>query len=51
MTERKATNIVWHAGNVTREDREKINGHKGFTVWFTGLSGSGKSTVAVAVTV
>ena len=49
MTERKATNIVWHAGNVTREDREKINGHKGFTVWFTGLSGSGKSTVAVAV--
>jgi adenylylsulfate kinase len=49
MTERKATNIVWHAGNVTREDREKINGHKGFTVWFTGLSGSGKSTIAVAV--
>ena len=49
MTERKATNIVWHAGNVNREDREKINGHKGFTVWFTGLSGSGKSTVAVAV--
>ena len=49
MTERKATNIVWHAGNVTRADREKINGHKGFTVWFTGLSGSGKSTVAVAV--
>jgi adenylylsulfate kinase len=49
MTERKATNIVWHAGNVNRADREKINGHKGFTVWFTGLSGSGKSTVAVAV--
>jgi adenylylsulfate kinase len=49
MTERKATNIVWHAGNVTRADREKINGHKGFTVWFTGLSGSGKSTIAVAV--
>jgi len=49
MTERKATNIVWHAGNVTRDDREKINGHKGCTVWFTGLSGSGKSTIAVAV--
>jgi len=49
MTERKATNIVWHAGNVTRADREQINGHKGFTVWFTGLSGSGKSTIAVAV--
>ena len=49
MSERKATNIVWNAGNVTRADREKINGHKGFTVWFTGLSGSGKSTIAVAV--
>jgi adenylylsulfate kinase len=49
MTERKATNIVWHAGHVTRTDREQINGHKGFTVWFTGLSGSGKSTIAVAV--
>jgi adenylylsulfate kinase len=49
MSERKATNIVWHAGNVTRDDREKINGHKGCTVWFTGLSGSGKSTIAVAV--
>jgi adenylylsulfate kinase len=49
MSERKATNIVWHAGNVNRADREKINGHKGCTVWFTGLSGSGKSTIAVAV--
>jgi len=49
MSERKATNIVWHAGNVTRADREKFNGHTGFTVWFTGLSGSGKSTIAVAV--
>lgn len=46
---RKATNIVWHAGHVTREDREKIGGHRGCTIWFTGLSGSGKSTVAVAV--
>ena len=48
-TERKATNIVWHQGNVTREDREKIDGHKGCTMWFTGLSGSGKSTIAVAL--
>jgi adenylylsulfate kinase len=47
--QRKATNIVWHPGNVTREDRQSITGHKGCTVWFTGLSGSGKSTVAVAV--
>ncbi len=47
--QRKATNIVWHPGNVTRDDRQKITGHKGATVWFTGLSGSGKSTIAVAV--
>jgi len=48
-TTRKATNIVWHPGNVTRDDREKITGHKGCTMWFTGLSGSGKSTIAVAL--
>ena len=47
MTEQKATNIVWHQGNVTRADREQINGHKACTVWLTGLSGSGKSTIAV----
>jgi len=47
MAEQKATNIVWHAGAVTRDDREKLNGHKGCTVWLTGLSGSGKSTIAV----
>jgi len=47
MAEQKATNIVWHAGAVTRGDREKLNGHRGCTVWLTGLSGSGKSTIAV----
>jgi adenylylsulfate kinase len=47
MAEQKATNIVWHPGAVTREDREKMNGHRGCTVWLTGLSGSGKSTIAV----
>jgi adenylylsulfate kinase len=47
MAEQKATNIVWHQGAVTRDDREKLNGHKGATVWLTGLSGSGKSTIAV----
>jgi len=47
MAEQKATNIVWHEGAVTRADREKLNGHKGCTVWLTGLSGSGKSTIAV----
>ena len=46
MTEPKATNITWHAGDITREDREKVHGHRGATLWFTGLSGSGKSTVA-----
>ncbi|MCX2802271.1 adenylyl-sulfate kinase [Microbulbifer thermotolerans] len=47
--ERKATNVHWHEGDVTREDRASILGHKGVTLWFTGLSGSGKSTIAVAV--
>lgn len=47
MAEQKATNIVWHQGAVTRADRERVNGHKGCTVWLTGLSGSGKSTIAV----
>ena len=47
MAEQKATNIVWHAGAVTRGDREQLNGHRGCTVWLTGLSGSGKSTIAV----
>ena len=47
MAEQKATNIVWHPGAVTRADREQLNGHKGCTVWLTGLSGSGKSTIAV----
>ena len=48
MTKQKATNIVWHPGAVTRADREQLNGHRGCTVWLTGLSGSGKSTIAVA---
>ena len=44
----KSTNITWHEGNITRADREKNLGQKGATIWLTGLSGSGKSTVAVA---
>ena len=48
MTEVKATNVTWHEGNVTAEERAKVMGHKGCTVWMTGLSASGKSTVAVA---
>ncbi|HKJ23283.1 MAG TPA: adenylyl-sulfate kinase [Myxococcota bacterium] len=48
MSESKSTNITWHEGHVTREDREKRLGQRGVTIWLTGLSGSGKSTVAVA---
>lgn len=48
MAEQKATNIYWHQGAITQTDRERMKGHRGFTVWFTGLSASGKSTLAVA---
>ncbi len=47
MAEQKATNVTWHEGSVTREEREKLLGQKGVTVWMTGLSASGKSTIAV----
>lgn len=43
------TEIVWHDHSVSRDDREKLLGQSGCVVWFTGLSGSGKSTVANAV--
>lgn len=39
-------NIVWHPHKVNRNDREKIKEQKGVVLWFTGLSGSGKSTIA-----
>ncbi|HFR4112672.1 TPA: adenylyl-sulfate kinase [Yersinia enterocolitica] len=42
-------NVVWHPHAVTREDREQQHGHPGVVLWFTGLSGSGKSTVAGAL--
>jgi adenylylsulfate kinase len=45
----KATNVTWHHGAVTRSDRQKLLGQKGVTVWFTGLSAAGKSTIAVLV--
>ena len=48
MAETKATNITWHDGTVTRAEREKLLGQRGVTIWLTGLSGSGKSTIAVA---
>ncbi len=46
MSERKSTNITWHHGKVSREDRVNLLKQKGVTLWFTGLSGSGKSTIA-----
>jgi len=42
----KATNITWHSAKISKQDREKLLGHKGVILWFTGLSGSGKSTIA-----
>ncbi len=49
MTEQKATNVYWHDGEISRDDRNRLMKQKGATLWFTGLSGSGKSTVAVAL--
>jgi adenylylsulfate kinase len=49
MTEQKATNVTWHEHHVSKDERCQLNGHKGAVLWFTGLSGSGKSTVANVV--
>lgn len=43
------TNVTWHEHQVDRSSREALNGHKGCVIWFTGLSGSGKSTIANAL--
>jgi adenylylsulfate kinase len=42
----KKNNITWFNGDVSRQDREKLHGHRGAVIWFTGLSASGKSTIA-----
>jgi adenylylsulfate kinase len=42
------SNVVWHQATVTRVRREKMNGHRSVILWFTGLSNSGKSTIAHA---
>ena len=47
MAEQVATNITWHEGEITPEMRASNMGQRGATLWLTGLSGSGKSTVAV----
>jgi adenylylsulfate kinase len=49
MTEQKATNVTWHDHTVSKEERAKLNGHKGAVLWFTGLSACGKSTVSNTV--
>ncbi len=49
MTDQKATNVTWQDGEISREDRFNILRQRGVTIWFTGLSGSGKSTIAVAL--
>ena len=56
MTTTRATNITWHPGNITRAERWQAlrpsgspRGGKGATLWFTGLSASGKSTIACAL--
>lgn len=45
----KATNVTWHDSAITKVERRKQFGHPSYILWFTGLSGSGKSTVSVAV--
>jgi len=49
MNDQKATNVTWEHGEVSREDRYRILKQRGATIWFTGLSGSGKSTIAIAL--
>lgn len=48
-TDSSSTNVVWHNATVTRERRQAQNGHKSVILWFTGLSGAGKSSLAHAV--
>lgn len=49
MAKQIATNITWHEGTVTRQERQDNLSQKGATIWLTGLSASGKSTIAVAL--
>lgn len=46
---RQSKNIIWHETEVTKEEREALMQHKSAILWFTGLSGSGKSTISVAL--
>eukprot|EP00536_Pseudo-nitzschia_multiseries_P012939 jgi/Psemu1/33626/gm1.33626_g len=49
METTSSTNVTWHESTVNQDDRWKLAGHKGAVVWFTGLSGAGKSSIANAV--
>ena len=49
MSEQKSTNVSWHDGTVSMQDRHNLIRQKGATLWMTGLSGSGKSTISVAL--
>ncbi|OGS95965.1 MAG: adenylyl-sulfate kinase [Gallionellales bacterium RIFCSPLOWO2_02_FULL_57_47] len=49
MEQKKSSNVVWHHATVTRGRREAMNGHRSAMLWFTGLSGAGKSSLAHAV--
>jgi len=49
VANQKATNVTWQDGEISREDRFNILRQRGATIWFTGLSGSGKSTIAIAL--
>ncbi|MEO6098664.1 MAG: adenylyl-sulfate kinase [Fibrobacteria bacterium] len=49
MAEKKTENVVWHAPSVNRDARMKVLAQKSAVLWFTGLSGSGKSTIANAL--
>jgi bifunctional enzyme CysN/CysC len=44
----KNPNVTWHSNNLSREERDASLGYTGATIWFTGLSGSGKSSIASA---
>ena len=49
MSEQKSTNVSWHDDKVSMQDRHNLIRQKGATLWMTGLSGSGKSTISVAL--
>jgi adenylylsulfate kinase len=49
MMEQSMKQVVWHGGHVSAEDRQRLLGQSALTIWLTGLSASGKSTLAFAL--